>query len=257
MDRLFLEIILPVLLSCNSNGPVPPALIINKNILAGNFYNQVKSIPLPPGFQRVTADPGSFAAYLREIELKKDKTVYLYNGQPKLNQLAQYAVLAVSVGNQDLQQCADAAIRLRAAYLFEQKQFEQIVFYDNDKTAYRFLPPYTREHFTNYLNRVFGMCGTLSLSKQLKSVSNFSAIQPGDIIIRGGSPGHAVIVMDVAANPKGEKIYLLAQSYMPAQDIHVLKNPIHAELSPWYPVADDHIIQTPEYRFTRNELKRW
>jgi hypothetical protein len=77
------------------------------------------------------------------------------------------------------------------------------------------------------------------------------------VIIRGGFPGHAVIVMDVAVNASGKKIYLLAQSYMPAQDIHVLKNPMNADLSPWYEVNDDPIIYTPEYRFTKNELKRW
>jgi hypothetical protein len=102
------------------------------------------------------------------------------------------------------------------------------------------------------------MCGSASLSKQLKPVADFSDIRPGDVIIRGGFPGHAVIVMDVAINAaSGERIYLLAQSYMPAQDIHVLKNPSDAGLSPWYKVSDEQIIQTPEYSFTMNELKRW
>ncbi|CAN5117739.1 hypothetical protein BH09BAC6_BH09BAC6_31750 [soil metagenome] len=77
------------------------------------------------------------------------------------------------------------------------------------------------------------------------------------MLIRGGFPGHAVIVMDVATNNSGKKIYLLAQSYMPAQDIHVLKNPMDQDLSPWYEVNDDYIIQTPEYTFRQNELMRW
>ena len=79
----------------------------------------------------------------------------------------------------------------------------------------------------------------------------------GDVLIRGGFPGHAVIVMDVAVNSQGKKIYLIAQSYMPAQDIHVLINPANNEISPWYEVDDAEIIETPEYIFTRNELKTW
>ena len=101
------------------------------------------------------------------------------------------------------------------------------------------------------------MCGSASLSKQLRPVTLFSNIMPGDVIIRGGFPGHAVLVMDVAENAAKEKIYLLAQSYMPAQDIHVLLNPMDAEISPWYKVNDKKMIETPEYSFYTTELKRW
>ncbi len=44
---------------------------------------------------------------------------------------------------------------------------------------------------------------------------------------------------------------------MPAQDIHVLVNPVSKLLSPWYEVNDETKIKTPEYVFTRYELKRW
>ena len=222
-----------------------------------NPYKQIKAIPLPEGYNRITGNSESFITYLRNVGLKEDKTVYLYNGQPKQNQTAQFALLNISTGNRDLQQCADAVMRLRAEYLFAQKQFDQIIFYDNNQTAYRFLPPFTKDNFSKYLNRVFGMCGSASLAKQLKTVSDFNDIQPGDVIIRGGFPGHAVIVMDIAENAEGKKIYLLAQSYLPAQDIHVLVNPANADLSPWYEVNDEYIILTPEYSFTKNELMRW
>lgn len=48
---------------------------------------------------------------------------------------------------------------------------------------------------------------------------------------------------------------MLAQSYMPAQDIHVLINPMDKNISPWYEI--DHTITTAEYTFTENELKTW
>src|SRR5947207_2765902 len=79
----------------------------------------------------------------------------------------------------------------------------------------------------------------------------------GDVFIRGGFPGHAVIVVDVVKNKDGLKKYLIAQSYMPAQDIHVLLNPSDENGSPWYDVNDDENIQTPEYTFYPFELKRW
>lgn len=247
-------IIMMSLAACNA--PSNNVSILNSNKTPVHI-KQVKAIPLPAGFERIAAEPGTFSEYLRNIGLKDSKTVYLYNGKPKQNQDAQYALLNISVGSQDLQQCADAVMRLRAEYFFALKQFDKIIFYDNDKTTYRFTSPYTRTYFDKYLNRVFGMCGSASLSKQLKPVADFNNIQPGDVLIRGGFPGHAVIVMDVAVNITGEKMYLLAQSYMPAQDIHILKNGTDENSSPWYQVNDDHFIQTPEYTFTKDELKRW
>jgi len=258
MDQLLAIMLLQAsLLSCNNNPISSSAVINNERSTVINPYQLIKAIPLPTGYKRVADDPGSFTGYLRNIRLKEQTTVHLYNGLPKQNQTAQYAVLNISVGNIDLQQCADAVIRLRAEYLFAQDQFDQILFYDNDKTAYRFSSPYTRDNFNKYLNRVFGMCGSASLAKQLKPVGNFQDLKPGDVIIRGGFPGHAVMVMDVAVHASGKKIYLLAQSYMPAQDIHVLVNPMNTDLSPWYEVNDDKQIHTPEYSFTKNELKRW
>ena len=258
MELFNLILSLPLLLlSCNEQKSTSPIRTTAIKPTLENPYKQIQAIPLPAGFERLKADSGSFSAYLRNIALKEQTTVYLYNGQPKHNQTAQYALLNISVGNTDLQQCADAVMRLRSEYLYAQKQFDQIIFRDNGNTVYTFTAPYNREHFDKYLNRVFSMCGSASLSKQLKPVNNFADIEPGNVLIRGGFPGHAVIVMDIAINNTGKKIYLLAQSYMPAQDIHVLKNPMNEYLSPWYEVHNDLIIQTPEYTFRQNELMRW
>ncbi len=248
------------LLSCNNaaiNKIKPGTSSTLVNTADANPFTAIKTIPLPKGFERVKADSNSFADWLRNITLKESKTVHLYNGAEKRNQLAQFAVMDISVGDKDLQQCADAVMRLRAEYLFKQKRFNEIVFYDNDKTAYLFKPPYTRDNFNNYLQRVFGMCGSASLSKQLSASVKLKDIEPGDVFIRGGFPGHAVIVTDVAVNKEGRKIFMLAQSYMPAQEIHILKNPADEKLSPWYEVNEAEKITTPEYIFTTNELKRW
>ena len=165
-------------------------------------------------------------------------------------------MLNISVANINLHQYADAAMRLGAEYLFHLKKMEQIIFTDNAGKAYPFIPPHTQDNLSKYLYIVFGRCGTASLSKQTHQVK-MEDIQPGDVLLRGGFPGHAAIVVDVAENDAGNKIYLLAQSYMPAQDIHILKNPVDTECNPWYRVTNDEWIETPEYIFKQNELKRW
>lgn len=221
-----------------------------------NPYQIVQQIPLPAEFNRVKQDSNSFGTWLRNVRLKRDKTVYLYNGLAKRNQSAQFAVLNIPTGNKDLQQCADGVMRLRAEYLFANKKFDDIIFYDNEKGVYKFSQPFTRCHFDKYLEKVFAMCGSASLSKQLKHKS-ISDIMPGDVLIHGGFPGHSEIVMDVATNKNGKKIYMLAQSYMPAQDIHILNNPTNKDLSPWYELNDKKTIETSEYYFTSDELKTW
>jgi Domain of unknown function (4846) len=261
-SKTFILCILIFCLSCNNN------LIHSTNVDTTNTnrlidsatdtnpYSSINAIPLPVGFTRIAKEANSFADWLLTVKLKKDKTVYTFDGTPKANQTAQFAVLDISVGNKNLQQCADAVMRLRAEYLFAAKKFQDIHFTDNEGKMYQFEEPYNHEKLQLFLQKVFAMCGSASLSKQLNSVS-FKNIQPGDVIIRGGFPGHAVLVMDVAINKEGEKVYLLAQSYMPAQDIHVLANPGNKNLSPWYAVDESEWIQTPEYTFTRKELKSW
>jgi hypothetical protein len=77
---------------------------------------------------------------------------------------------------------------------------------------------------------VFSYAGTLSLQKELKTVQNINELKAGDIFIRGGSPGHCFIVMDVVENSLHKRQFLLAQSYMPAQNIQVLQY----DNQPWF-----------------------
>lgn len=257
-SKIFLPFLSVLLLSCNTQGSHYADSSKTKQqagTTSGNAaIKNVGSIPLPPGYKRMEAHVASFAAWLRDIALKKDNTVYLFNGSKKQNQSAQYAVLDISVGNKDLQQCADAIMRLRAEYLFSTKNYAGIVFTDNNNKPYLFQPPYNKQQLHQYLLKVFAMCGSASLEKQLHT-KKMDSIEPGDVLIRGGFPGHAEMVMDVAINNEGEKIFLLAQSYMPAQDIHVLVNPGEESISPWYKITPT--IYTPEYVFTQNELKTW
>ena len=75
----------------------------------------------------------------------------------------------------------------------------------------------------------------------------------GDVFIKGGSPGHAVIVVDKCVGPEGEVRFMLAQSYMPAQDIQILVGD-HKE-SPWYDLNFGEILNTPEFQFSKNDFK--
>jgi hypothetical protein len=66
-------------------------------------------------------------------------------------------------------------------------------------------------------------------------------------------------VLDLAVDDRGAHYVLLGQSYMPAQQFHVLRNPADAALSPWYRAdALASGLMTPEWGpFTAADLRRF
>ena len=231
---------------------------------------------LPIGYQRMAVDKDSFGAYLRTFALKEDKAkVYFYNGREKTNS-QQVAVLDIDRGTKDLQQCADAVIRLRSEYLYSRKQFSDISYktfggvamtYDKYKNGYRInnqgftkskSVDNSREGFRKYCDMVFNYANTFTLEKEMKAVKNLNDLQIGDVFIVSNpkSYGHAMIVMDMAENPKTkDKAFLLAQSYMPAQDIHIVKN---LRGGAWYRLGElGNQLNTPEWTFPLTALHRF
>ncbi len=227
-------------------------------------YTLVRSIPAPKGYKRIKIKPGSFGEYLRNLKLKTtDNKVYLHNGKLKWNQSAQFAVIKIDVGTRDLQQCADAVMRLRAEYLYGQKQYSDIHFNFLSDGKPRYYKDYARgdlshKKFRKYMDYIFSYANTASLKNELIKVSSLSDIQIGDVFIQKGRPyGHAITVMDIAKNELGEKTFMISQSYMPAQDIHILKNPNNGDLSPWYKLNNEENLVTPEWIFSYEDLMRF
>lgn len=235
-------------------------------------------IPPPPGYRRTESDD-SFAAWLRGLPLKPGRPpVYLFNKTLKANQSAHHAVIDMDVGARDLQQCADAVMRLRAEYLYSRGNWDAIRFNFTDgvparyglwrrgyrprlrkgaKTLWR---PAARADtsyagFRSYLEAVYTYAGTYSLSRELEPVKT-EDLRIGDVFIQGGFPGHAVLVVDLAERPgTRRKKFLLAQSFMPAQEMHVLARPDGGD--PWYTLPFGETLETPEWSFKKSDLKRW
>ncbi|XHR95158.1 DUF4846 domain-containing protein [Mucilaginibacter sp. UC70_90] len=243
-------------------------LLLNINIAPPD--NVIKRFAVPEGYQRITASPGSFGAWLQALPLKPAGTpTKTYKGDIARTDVYTAAVIDMSVGNQDLQQCADAVMRLRGEYLYQQKKYNEISFnftsgfkcdyehyakgyrYQNDRWVLKAKPDYSYKTFLNYMNLVFSYAGPCPLQKELKTVANPNDVKPGDVFIRGGSPGHCFIVLDVVENAAHQKQFLLAQSFMPAQNIQVLKYD-----SPWFAMDQHSGIMYGEL-ISKNYLKRF
>ncbi|MDK2967640.1 DUF4846 domain-containing protein [Lacrimispora sp.] len=234
---------------------------------------------VPAGYNRLEKPAGSLQGYLRQFSMKPDKSpVLLYNGKEKNRQDVHAAVFAMPLVAGDLQQCADSVIRMYGEYLWSVKAYDAIAFHltngflmdypswragkrlvvDNNHVSWVKKADYdeSRESFLKYLRQVMVYAGTLSLEKECTSV-DLSQVLAGDLLIRGGSPGHCVMVVDVAEDEFGNRCFLLAQGYMPAQEFHVLNNPLHDD-DPWYYSTEiKDTVATPEYSFSVDSLKRW
>ena len=215
----------------------------------------------PPGATRVGVAGSSFGDWLRHLPLlPRDTPVLLYDGTRKPRQDVHQAVVDIDVGRRDLQQCADAVMRLRAEYLFAAGRFEEIVFHPQPGAAraIAWTGGARRDGWDRFLVRLFAAAGSASLAAELPPARG--APLPGDVLIQGGYPGHAVLILDVAEDPSGRRYLLLGQSYMPAQQIHVLKNLGDSRLSPWYDAAalTGPGIATPEWRpFKARDWRRF
>ena len=240
--------------------------------------DKIWRIASPQGFIR--KETSGFGDYLRNLPLKPIGTkVKLYDGSLKGWQGGAYAVVDMEIGTSDLQQCADAVMRLRAEYLWHEKRYEDIHFnftngmrvdYSKWAQGYRIKvngnntswykatgEDYSYQTFRKYMNQIFMYAGTASLSKELKSIS-LSDLQVGDVFIIGGHPGHAMIVVDMAEDYMGNKAILVAQSYMPAQDIHVVTNLKDKATSPWYIInRTTKEFNFPEYHFNSSQIMRF
>ncbi len=235
--------------------------------------------PPPAGFAREALREGSFGAWLRELPLlPAGSPVLLFDGRPKHRQDVHAAVVDLDVGRRDLQQCADAVMRLRAEYLFAAGRVADIAFdaTSGDRMPFarwargdrpvveaggrrlRWAPgghaDASHAALRRYLDAVFGYAGSYSLARELRGVPT-SGLQPGDVFIQGGFPGHAVIVLDSAGAADGRRVFLLAQSYMPAQQVHVLLRPDGG--GAWYTLGPEAPLATPEWTFPPGSLRRF
>lgn len=236
------------------------------------------TFPPPQGYTRVPVEPGTFGAWLRGLPLRPAGTPVrdfqggqvLAGDDPRLA-----AVAELDVGTANLQQCADSIIRLHAEWLWAQGQKERIAyrFTSGDlaswsryaagerakisgskvKWEHSAAADSSRASFRSYLDLVFTYAGTLSLQGEKQRPSR-EEVQPGDFFVLGGSPGHAVLVLDVAVNAAGERVALLGQGFIPAQDFQILSP---GQNGPWFSLAGD-TVTTPFWKpFPWSALRRF
>jgi len=130
----------------------------------------VKSrILLPEGFKRANYRTEEFGNFLENLPLYPiDREVHYYNGKIKPRNNIYNSVVKLDIGKRDLHQCADAVMRLRADYLYQQKRYKDIKFNFLSDGKPRTFTNYAKGDYAyptywKYLEYVFAYANTASL----------------------------------------------------------------------------------------------
>jgi hypothetical protein len=239
----------------DTSEPAPPAV----DTLHARF-------PTPPSYTRAKLEPGSFGEWLRGLPLAAPKTpVTSSKGGVVRAGDDQYlaAVVAIDHGKIDLQQSPDVVIRLHAEWLWGsgektisyrsatgldmplsrwakgerlETQGASVIWLAKAQAA----EP-THADFRQYLNGVFTWANSTSLMGQSEGVAA-EELRPGDFFMHTGSPGHALLVLDLAKKQDGRIVALLGQGLNPAQSIHVLQP---GRATAWFSLRPGDPIITP------------
>jgi hypothetical protein len=206
--------------------------------------------PTPPGYQRVANAPGSFAEWLRGLPLAAEDTPVVNNtGDTVFKAGDDYvaAVVAIDVGAGDLQQSSDAIVRLNAEWLWASDKQDAISY----RSASKLDMPFSRwakgqrliasgpnvfwvvkgkpkdptyDDFRQYIDAVMLWTNSVSLATRATRVTDPKDLTAGDFFLQTRGKGHALLVLDVAQKPTGERVALLGQAQQsPAQSFHVIR----------------------------------
>ncbi|MFZ5480960.1 MAG: DUF4846 domain-containing protein [Myxococcota bacterium] len=197
-----------------------------------------EAFPPPAGARRVAAD--AFGEHVRDLPLLPPGTpVRAYDG--RVIEMYAARVVDLPLPKVDLQQCADSILRVRAEW--ERAQGRSPAFHYTSGQLSRWSA--WGGSWESWLLDLFTYAGTRSLP--LDTVADTEP-SPGDLLVTPGSPGHAVLLLDVATD--GRDTWVLAgQGYMPAMSFHVA--------SPgWRRVEGDRLVVWP-LPMPWSGLRRW
>lgn len=287
------RVILPLLLACIEAAPTraappppPPAVEIAQEKparLADTYPWRDPQAPYEPLSSRIAA-PASYtrpplegyAAWLRDLPLLPvGSPVLSYEGgtirpgdDPDL-----LAVVDLDLIPGDLQQCADTVIRLYAEWAWHigdkgvgfhftsgdlsswsrwAEGYRPVISGNKVSWTRPARPDDSRESYQRWLRSVMTYAGTLSLAREGRPVP-VAQVLPGDFLSLGGSPGHALVVLDVAANDAGQTAVLVGEGYMPAQSLHLLRGPLEG----WWPTSAPLEVPTWPVPFPWSSLRRF
>ena len=234
----------------------------------------------PEGYERITYKNYTFADWIRNLPIKPSQSEVLdfrgnvFKGK---DDTSVAAVIDWSIKGKRLEQCMDILVRFYAEYLWEKGEQEKLTLPLPGKQSLKwidwqqgFRPIFSgigfdliksekynpsEKSFNKYLNLVFAESHTQQFYFANPAIKR-QKIRVGDFIVKKGVKGHAVLIVDLAQNPKGDLIALIGQGDTPACEFYLLN---YKKDNPWIPLDfSKEIIPLPiKKKMTWDGLRRF
>lgn len=183
----------------------------------------VCAIQPPAGYTRVRYDTLSYAGWLQSLPLRLGEPgVRLHDGTRAVREF--YRIRGVLnlplLFKQDLEQCADWAMRLWAEYHLQTGRTSSLYLLNYGGNAVRLSE--SGRQYRAFLKWAFANANAHSLKAGCLAVAADS-LRPGDMFVQneGGGVGHVSVVMDKCVDSRGQALYQIGYSFMPAQEFHL------------------------------------
>ena len=181
-----------------------------------NARQKINQIKVPSGYKRILFPVGTFSGYIQRLSLKNNKIIYTWKGSRLLSSFALYNILAVIdkpiLFRQDLEQCADYAMRFWADYHKDNKILNKLYLLDYKGNKKYFKN--SNKSYLKYLRWHMAYSNSFSLKNGTKKIDTQNKLIPGDMFVQNkdGGIGHVSVIVDAAENAKKERIYLIEYS---------------------------------------------
>jgi len=216
------------LFACRVNSESPQSIVVEETSAADSLkmadekliISKISEIPTPEGFTRKNYKRGTFAHYVQNLPVKASDYSQTYS-KDSVFWASEFIVdKDLLFYGQDLEQCADWAMRLWADYHKQENKLSELFLYNysGEKIYYK----NEGNDYNSFLKKSFSYSNSYSIKKGANEISKAN-LQPGDLFVQNkdGGIGHVSVILDVAEDNMGNCLYLIGFSYMPAQQMHI------------------------------------
>ncbi len=240
------------------------------------------TFPAPAGYARIAVAAESFGALVRSLNVLPDSVpVRFADGRTCQTWPAGTRVVALPfLFRADLEQCADMALRLYTEYHWARGSADSLEFklqngqriawrewragrrlrFDSAANRHVVAPARadsSRAEFERFLHYLFLWTGSAALQRDLHKL-RADDLRPGDLIVQNttGAMGHVSVILDVAQDSSGHRLYLIGNGWTPAQSFFVRIARPEEGSEGWFTLAgyEKHLSV---YGFGPFNFRRW
>ena len=234
----------------------------------------------PEGFKRISYENNKFSDWIRNLPLKQSNAGVLdYRGKifKSKDDTTLAAVVNWDIKGKRLEQCMDILVRFYSEYLWGKNEIVKLILplpggqrikWTDWQQGFR--PKFkgisfdliksekhnpSKNNFNKFLNLVFAESHTQQFYFAYQAIDKQN-VKVGDFIVKKGVKGHAVMIVDLAKNAKGDLIALIGQGDTPACEFYLLN---YKKNNPWIPLDfSKEVIPLPiKKKMTWDGLRRF